>query len=86
MTKKWKRRKDFLLAILYVILGLTFSFAMGILGMAMWTSPTFLPGINANHLNWWIRKLLYVLLLILMGVGVSLADYGFTYLQKRLRR
>ena len=88
MTRKEVRRIRTIkaaIAVAYIIIGIVIAFA-SLGGVAfLWFSGEFLVGISVTSLNWWIRKVLYLVAFIIAGAGTALVVKGYEYLEVRRR-
>ena len=87
MTKRERIcRIKAVIAVAYVIIGAVVALAS--LGGAMWLwliRTDILVGITVTSLNWWIRKAIYIVALVLFGCGIALTVKGYEYLEGRRR-
>ncbi len=68
-------------AYLYVILGVLATMALGVFGLYMYFSGTFLPGVFFSPM-WLIRKIIYVAIALTMCMSAWFIDEGCKYLKR----
>ena len=78
MKKRTQRTRNLIKAIAFVVIGVAIAFGAGFFMGYMYFTGTFLP------YKYVLRKILYFLSAVICMGGVALADYGCSYLAKRL--
>lgn len=86
MKKNNIKRKDFILAAVYMVVGVLIMMLAIILAMGLYFRSDILVGISPSHLNWWIRKVFYLILLMTGLAGLALSNYGSTHLEKYCKK